>query len=122
MPSLAYVFPQLMNLTPLLASGNSNAISLPPRSSNSLVTVHMKLTLGSLTNMQFTIVALNPDGSTFAQLIGVGTTPMGTGVIAASGNYAFTFSVAGVKQIRVAYVTTGVTTSSAAIIDATAQL
>lgn len=119
MPSFPFVFPQLMNLTPLAASGNSNPINIPPKSGSMLVVVHIKFTLGSLTNASFTVQALNPDGSTWESMILAGSTALGTGTITASGNYALGAICSGVKQIRVTYTTTGTVTSSAAIIDAT---
>lgn len=121
MPSFPFVLPQMLNLTPLAASGSSAVVSLPPRSADMLATIHIKFTLGSLTNAAFTIKALNPDGTTFETIIGNGSTALGTGTITASGNFAFPVLVPGVKQLRVDYVTTGTVAGSAAIIDCTVR-
>jgi len=118
MPSNPFVLPQPLNLTPLAASGNSNPISLPPRSINMAVTFHIKFTKGSLTNAAFTIQALNPDGSTWASLIGAQYT---TGTLSADTNCVLTALLPGVKQVRIAYTSTGTVTSSAVVIDATVQ-
>lgn len=121
MPSFPFVLPQMLNLTPLAASGSSGVANLPPRSANMAATIHIKFTIGSLTNASFTVKALNPDGTTFETIIGNGSTALGTGVITASGNFAFPILVPGVKQLRVDYTTTGTVTGSAAIIDCTVQ-
>lgn len=121
MPSFPFVMPQMLNLTPLAASGSSAVVNLPPRSADMLATIHIKFTLGSLTNAAFTIKALNPDGSTFETIIGNGTTPLGTGTLTANGNFAFPVLVPGVKQLRVDYTTTGTATGSAAVIDCTVR-
>lgn len=118
MPSFPYVMPQLMNLTPLAASGNSNPVSLPPRSANMAVTIHIKFTKGSLTNATFIVQALNPDGSTWQDLVGAAYT---TGALTADSSLAIPVLLSGVKQVRVRYTSTGTVTSSAAVIDATVQ-
>lgn len=116
MPSFPFVMPQLLNLTPLAASGNSAAVSLPPRSANMAVTVHVKFTKGSLTNATFFLQALNPDGTTWGDVIGAATA-----AVTADTNAAISAILPGVKQVRVRYVTTGTVTSSQAVIDATVQ-
>lgn len=119
MPSFAFVMPQPLNLTPLAASGNSGTINLPPKTSNMAVTIHGKFTLGSLTNATFTVQALNPDGTTWANLVGAQYT---TGVLTANTNFAIPVLAPGCKQLRVAYTSTGTVTGSAIVIDATCQL
>jgi hypothetical protein len=121
MPSIPYVMPQLLNLTPLAASGNSNPISLPPRSATCAVVFHIKFTKGSLTNGQVFVQALNPDGSTWADLIGGGSTVLSTGTLSADTNIAIYCVAAGAKQLRCRYTTTGTVTSSVLVIDATVQ-
>jgi hypothetical protein len=116
MPSFPFVFSNALNVTPMLASGNSTAVSLPPRSANMAVVAHCKFTVGSLTNATIKLQALNPDGTTWEDVVG-----QTTGAITASGNYALSAVLAGVKQVRVAYSTTGTTTSSALIVDFTCQ-
>jgi len=122
MPSFAFVMPQPLNIpsgTGLSASGNSNPINLPPKSANMAVTIHGKFTKGSLTNATFVVQALNPDGSTWADLIGAQYT---TGALAADTNFAIPVLIPGVKQVRVRYASTGTTTGSAIVIDSTCQL
>lgn len=122
MPSNPFVLPQPLNLTPLAASGNSNAVSLPPRSINMAVTFHIKFTLGSLTNAQFIVQALNPDGTTWQDVIVGAGGLLGTALLVASANQAVIAVLApGVKQLRVRYTSTGTVTSSAVVIDATVQ-
>ena len=120
MPCIQFTYPQPMNLTPLLASGNSTPTSLVPRSSAFQGTFHGKFTLGSLTNATFNVQVLNPDAATWETLI-VNGVAVSSGVLAASTNFALPFAVPGCKQVRLAYVTTGVTTGSLAIIDLTTQ-
>lgn len=116
MPSLPFVLPQPLNLTPLAASGNSAAISLPPRSANMAVTFHGKLTIGSLTNAQVFLQALNPDGTTWADVVG-----QNTAVLTANANFALSALLPGVKQVRCRYTSTGTVTSSALVLDASVQ-
>ena len=124
MPSVPFVLPQPLNIaaaTGLSASGFSNPISLPPRSADMSATFHFKFTLGSLTNVTFSIQALNPDGITWGSVITGGATALGTGVLTASGNYAISALLPGCKSLRVAYVTTGALTGSAVVIDCTVR-
>jgi hypothetical protein len=121
MPSLPFVLPQPLNLTPLAASGNSAAISLPPRSANMAVTFNIKFTVGSLTNAQFIVQALNPDGTTWQDVVTGAGALVGTAVLTANANQALSVLLPGVKQVRMRYTSTGSTTSSAVVIDATVQ-
>lgn len=121
MPSFPFVMPQPLNLTPLAASGNSAAISLPPRSATMKATFHIKFTLGSLTNCQVIAQALNPDGATWQDIVVGAGGLLGTAVLVASNNLALQVEAPGVKQLRVRYTTTGTVTSSALVIDATVQ-
>lgn len=121
MPSIPFVLPQPLNIptgTGLSASGNSNAISLPPRSANMAVTIHGKFTKGSLTNAAFFVQALNPDGSTWADLVG---SQYASGTLTADGQFCIPVLLPGVKQVRVRYTSTGTATGSAIVIDATVQ-
>ena len=124
MPTVPYTFPQPLNIptgTGLSASGNSNPVSTVQRTADMALTFHIKFTLGGLTNATFTLQALNPDGATWgAVLTGAGAT-VGTGVLVASGNFALTVASPGAKQMRIAYVTTGVTASSGVVIDCTSR-
>lgn len=122
MPSFPFVMPQPLNLTPLAASGNSAAISLPPRSSNMAVTFHGKLTIGSLTNAQIFMQALNPDGSTWADIVVGAGGILGTALLTVSTNFVLSAILPGVKQVRCRYTTTGTVTSSVLVLDATVQL
>lgn len=119
MPTKAIQYPNLLNLTPLAASGNSNPINLPPTSFVSYgVTIYIKFTVGSLTNATFVPQILNPDGSTWCDYY-VANAVNGTGTVTVSTNASLTVHVYGAKQMRVRYTTTGTVTSSAAVIDAT---
>jgi hypothetical protein len=121
MPSNIFVYPQLLNLTPLLASGNTVGLSLPPRSLTQSLTFHIKFTLGSLTSAQFFVQALNPDGTTWADLQSDSGGSMSTAVLSATANVALPCFAPGVKQLRMRYVATGTLTSSAVVIDTTTQ-
>jgi hypothetical protein len=121
MPSFPFVMPQVMNTSPLAASGNSNPVSLIQKSANMAVTFHIKFTLGSLTNGVFTVQALNPDGATWGTVFAAGGS-YASGTLASSTNLAITVLAPGVKQLRVAYTTTGTVIGSGAVIDATVQL
>jgi predicted phage tail protein len=121
MPSFPYVMPQMLNLTPLAASGNSSAISLPPRSANMAVTVQVKFTKGSLTNGQVILQALHVDGATWLDVVTGAGALVGTAVLTADSSLAFSAILPGVKQVRCRYATTGTVTSSALVIDATVQ-
>ena len=119
MPTKALQYPNLLTVTPLAASGNSTAINLPPTSSAPYgVVVHVKFTLGSLTNATVIPQILNPDGSTW-QDIYVNAAVQSTGAMAASTNACFTIFPFGAKQFRVRYTSTGTVTSSALTVDAT---
>src|SRR6266498_3861970 len=109
MPSFPYV-QNLLNLTPLAASGNSSPISLPPRSATMNAVVHIRFTKGSLTNGSFFVQALNPDGSTWSDMLN-----LASGTLTADTNMAIPVNAAGVKQVRVRYATTGTVTSSAVV-------
>lgn len=121
MPSNPFVYPQLLNLTPLAASGNTNPISLPPRSLAMNVTFHIKFTLGSLTNAQFFVQALNPDGTTWQDMVSDAGGLISTAVLTANQNQAIPVYAPGVKQLRIRYVSSGTVTSSAVVIDTTTQ-
>lgn len=124
MPSLPFVLPQPLNIptgTGLSASGNSTAISLPPKSANMAVTFHIKFTVGSLTNAQFIVQALNPDGATWEDVVGPNGSLLGTALITTSQNLAVSALLPGVKQARVRYTSTGTATSSGVVVDATVQ-
>jgi len=119
MPTRAIQYPNLLTLTPLAASGNSTAINLPPSSLVSYgVIIHVKFTLGSLTNATVFPQVLNPDGSTWEDMYAQGAISS-TGALVASGNLALTVFVFGCKQFRCRYTSTGTVTSSQLIIDAT---
>jgi hypothetical protein len=119
MPTKALQYPNLLNLTPLAASGNSTAINLPPTSSAPYgVVIHVKFTIGSLTNATVVPQILNPDGSTWQDVYS-GAAIQSTGTMAASTNAALTIFPFGAKQFRCRYTSTGTVTSSALVIDAT---
>lgn len=119
MPTKAIQYPNLMNLTPLAASGNSTAINLPVTSLAPYgVIVHVKFTIGSLTNAVVFPQVLNPDGSTWEDMYAQGAVSS-SGTMAASVNLAFTVFVFGCKQFRVRYTSSGTVTSSALVVDAT---
>lgn len=119
MPTKALQFPNLLNLTPLAASGNSTAINLPATSAAPYgVVIHIKFTIGSLTNATVVPQLLNPDSSTW-QDIYVNAAVQSSGALAASTNLAMTILPFGCKQFRCRYTSTGTVTSSALIIDAT---
>jgi hypothetical protein len=84
-------------------------------------TFHIKFTIGSLTNATFTLQALNPDGVTWGTVLSGAGTAVSTGALVANGNYALSVPTPGVKQLRVAYVTTGTLTSSGVVIDCTVR-
>lgn len=121
MPSFPYVMPQMLNLTPLAASGNSAAVSLPPRSANMAVTIQVKFTKGSLTNCQVILQALAVDGSTWLDVVTGAGSLVGTATLTADTTQAFSALLPGVKQVRCRYTTTGTVTSSALVIDCTVQ-
>lgn len=119
MPTKAIQYPNLLNVTPLAASGNSAGINLPPTSFASYgVTLHIKFTLGSLTNATIVPQILNPDGSTWQDLYAQGALSS-SGTLTASTNLCMTLHVYGAKQFRVRYASTGTVTSSALVVDAT---
>lgn len=122
MPTKAYQYPNLMNLTPLAASGNSTAINLPPTSQAPYgIVLHIKFTLGSLTNATVVPQILNPDGTTW-QDIYVNAAVQSSGTLTANTNLCMTIFPFGAKQFRVRYATTGTVTSSALVVDATGFL
>lgn len=121
MPSSVFTYASPLVLTPLAASGNSTAVSLPPKSQYMGVTFHIKFTLGSLTNATFTVQALNPDGATWQNLLTATGAAYSTGALAASANVALAVAAPGCKQLRVAYISSGTVTSSAVTIDCTTQ-
>ncbi len=121
MPTKPLTFPNLLTLTPLLASGNSIAPNLPTTSSAPYgIVLHVKFTLGSLTNCIITPQVLNPDGATWEPVYALGAASATGLTLTASGNAALFIAPFGCKQFRVAYTTSGATTSSQLIIDATA--
>ena len=122
MPTKLLQYPNLLTLTPLAASGNSAAINLPVTSSVPYgVIIHVKFTLGSLTNCTVTPQLLNPDGSTWEDIYAQGAISS-TGALIASASLALYIAPFGCKQFRVRYATTGTVTSSQLIIDATCNV
>jgi hypothetical protein len=115
-------YANLMNLTPLAASGNSTAINLPFTSQAPYgVILHIKFTLGSLTNAAVIPQLLNPDGTTWEDLYMQGAVS-GSGTMAASTNLSLWLPAFGCKQFRVRYTATGTVTSSQLIVDATGTI
>lgn len=121
MPSKLYQYAQLLNVTPLAASGNSSAPTVPALGVNAMwgIKLHIKLTIGSLTNAQVVAQVLNPDGSTWEDDYVAGALNA-TSLSTVSNNFALTLFVYGCKSFRVRYTSTGTVTSSALIVDATA--
>lgn len=122
MPTKALQYPNLLTIptgTGLSASGNSTAINLPPTSSAPYgVVIHVKFTLGSLTNAVVIPQILNPDGSTWGDVYS-GAALQSTGTMTVSTNAAMTIFPFGAKQFRVRYTSSGTATSSALVVDAT---
>lgn len=112
-------YPNLLTVTPLAASGNSTAINLPFTSQAPYgIILHIKFTLGSLTNATVVPQLLNPDGSTWEDLYMQGAVS-GSGTLTASTNLSLWLPAFGCKQFRVRYASTGTVTSSALTVDAT---
>lgn len=116
MPSFPFVYSNALNVTTLAASGNSAAVSLPPRSANMAVVAHCKVTIGTSTGIVVKLQALNPDGSTWEDVQG-----QTSASLTASANLALSAVLAGVKQVRVAYTAAGTTTTSGLVVDFTVQ-
>lgn len=121
--SKAFEYGQSLNIatsTGLSASGNSTAISLPPKATRMAATYFINFTKGSLTSATFKVQATN-DGTTWWDLLGVNGYNYTTGTLSASTKAAIPVVVSGVQQLRVAYSKVGTATSSGVTVDCVTQ-